>query len=234
MVVSPLFFFIIIASISVLSIALFAMAISYYHVLKKMMVREQRYDELFKGMDEKAVDLLENARKKSADIIEEATQKAQQIITQSQSLNNSSRKMLDEALETLIKQQTSHFEKASQDFLQVYKKELNFLRENTVEIAKTTSKAIEADTLKEVDDYEQILQKETIGSQKIVEEKIEEDYAKTQKEVSAYKVEMLKKIDEEIYAILESVSKEAIGKSIPLAQHEQLIIDALEKAKKSI
>ena len=199
-----------------------------------MMVREQRYDELFKGMDEKAVDLLENARKKSADIIEEATQKAQQIITQSQSLNNSSRKMLDEALETLIKQQTSHFEKASQDFLQVYKKELNFLRENTVEIAKTTSKAIEADTLKEVDDYEQILQKETIGSQKIVEEKIEEDYAKTQKEVSAYKVEMLKKIDEEIYAILESVSKEAIGKSIPLAQHEQLIIDALEKAKKSI
>ncbi|MEK7559500.1 MAG: hypothetical protein AAB521_04300 [Patescibacteria group bacterium] len=234
MVVSPLFFFVIIASISVLSIALFALSISYYHVLKKMMLREQRYDELFKGMDEKAVDLLENARKKSADIIEEATQKAQQIITGGQSLNNNSRKMLDEALETLIKQQTSYFEKASQDFLQEYKKELNFLRENTVEIAKNASKAIEADTLKEVDDYEKVIQQETIGSQKIVEKKIEEEYAKTQKEVSAYKVEMLKKIDEEIYAILESVSKEAIGKSIPLAQHEQLIIDALEKAKNSI
>ena len=142
--------------------------------------------------------------------------------------------MLDEALETLIKQQTSYFEKASQDFLQEYKKELNFLRENTVEIAKNASKAIEADTLKEVDDYEKVIQQETIGSQKIVEKKIEEEYAKTQKEVSAYKVEMLKKIDEEIYAILESVSKEAIGKSIPLAQHEQLIIDALEKAKNSI
>lgn len=198
------------------------------------MLREKRYDELVKGMDEKGIDLLENTRKKSAEIIEEATQKAQEIINQSQSLNNDSRKMLDVALETLIKNQTSHFEKTSQDFLEEYKKELNSLQNRTVEIANNVSKDIEMDTIKEVDDYEKIIQKETIDSQKIVEGKIEEDYAKIQKEVSQYKDQMLKKIDEEIYGILESVSKEAIGKSIPLAQHEQLIIDALEKAKKTI
>ena len=232
--VSPIIFFDLVVSVFVLSIALLAMALSYYQVLRKMILREKRYDELFTGMDEKGIDLLENARKKSAEIIEEATQKAQEIINQSQSLNNDSRKMLDVALETLIKHQTSYFEKVSQDFLDEYKKELNSLRNKTVEIASNVSKDIEADTLREVDDYEKILQKETLDSQKIVEEKIEEDYARTQKEVSKYKDQMFKKIDEEIYGILESVSKEAIGKSIPFALHEQLIIDALEKAKKTI
>lgn len=232
--VSPIIFFDLVLSIFVLSIALLAMALSYYHVLRKMILREKRYDELFTKMDEQGIDLLENARRRSAGIIEEATQKAQEIINQSQSLNNDSRKMLDEALETLIKYQTSSFEKASQEFLEEYKKELNSLRNRTVEIASNVSKDIEADTIREVDDYEKIIQKETMDSQKIVEGKIEEDYAKIQKEVSQYKDQMFKKIDEEIYGILESVSKEAIGKSIPLAQHEQLIIDALEKAKKTI
>jgi len=46
------------------------------------------------------------------------------------------------------------------------------------------------------------------------------------------KNEMLKKAEEEIYKILETVSKLTLGKSIPLADHEQLIIEALEKAKK--
>ena len=234
MTVSPIIFFDLVLSIFVLSIALLAMALSYYQVLRKMILREKRYDELFRDVDEKGIDLLENARKKSAGIIEEATQKAQEIINQSQSLNNDSRKMLDEALESMIKYQISFFEKASQDFLEEYKKELNSLRNRTVEIASSASKDIEADTLKEVDDYEKILQKETIDSQKIVEGKIEEDYSRIQKEVSQYKDQMLKKIDEEIYGILETVSKEAIGKSISLTQHEELIIDALEKAKKTI
>ncbi len=43
---------------------------------------------------------------------------------------------------------------------------------------------------------------------------------------------MLKKAEEEIYKILETVSKLTLGKSIPLGDHEQLIIEALEKAKK--
>lgn len=232
--ISPIIFFDLVISIFVLSIALLAMALSYYYLLRKMILREKRYDELFADMDKKGIDLLENARRRSAEIIEEATQKAQEIINQSQSLNIDSRKMIDEALETLIKHQISYFEKASQDFLEEYRKELNSLQNRTVEIANNVSKDIEMDTLKEVDDYEKIIQKETIDSQKIVEAKIEEDYAKIQNEVSLYKDQMLKKLDVEIYGILESVSKEAIGKSIPLAQHEQLIIDALEKAKKSI
>ena len=232
--VSSIIFFDVVACIFILSVALLAMAVSYYHVLRKMMLREKRYDDLFKDADEKSVDLLKNARKKSTQIIEDATRKAQEIINQGRELNSNSGKILEDALENLIKHQTVYFEKASEEFLEEYKKELNFLRQRTIEIANTASKDIEADTLSEVDDYKQILQKETIDSQKIVEEKIEEDYSKTQKEVSAYKDEMLKKVDEEIYAILESVTKEAIGKSIPLAQHEELIINALEKAKKAV
>lgn len=233
MIVSPVFFFVIIASVIVLSLALLAMAVSYYHVLKKLLHREEKLDELFQEVNEKGKDLLEHTRKKSSHVIEEATKKAKELIADSQSLSIDSKKVLDEALSDLIKNQVASFQKASEDFLKEYKNELEMLRSNTVQVARNVSKDIEDDAVREVDNYRQVLQKETIDSQKIVEAKIEEDYAKTQKEVTAYREKMLKEVDEDIYKILETVSKEAIGKSIPLAQHEQLIIDALEKAKKS-
>lgn len=234
MIVSPLFFFVIIASISVLSIALFAMAISYYHVLRKLMHREEKLDELFRDVNERGIDLLEHTKKKSAHVITEATEKAKELISESKNLTVDSKKVLDDALSELIKTQVTSFQKASEEFLQEYKNELEMLKSNTVQVARNVSKDIEADAVKEVDNYRQILEKETIDSQKIVEQKIEADYEKAQKEVAAHKDEMLKKIDDEIYRLLENVSKEAIGKSIPMAQHEELIISALEKAKKTV
>ena len=51
------------------------------------------------------------------------------------------------------------------------------------------------------------------------------------KEVQYYKQEQIKKIDNEIYKILQNVSMLVLRKTIPLEDHEQLILDALNKAK---
>ncbi|OGH37818.1 MAG: hypothetical protein A3B44_01075 [Candidatus Levybacteria bacterium RIFCSPLOWO2_01_FULL_38_21] len=232
MVIDPLVFFDLVIALFVVSIALTAIALSYSQMLKKFNAYQKEADELMAQVHKDGADLLENARIKAGQIIEDAIKKAAEIIGSSNNLNAQSKKILDQALDTLLKHQTSYFEKASSDFLEAYKRELDSLKQKNIEIVKNVSKDIEEDTIKEVKDFDNILQKETFAAQKIVEDKIEDEYSLAQKNVEEYKNEMLKKAEEEIYRILETVSKLTLGKSIPLAEHEQLIIEALEKAKK--
>ena len=232
MTIDPLVFFDLVIALFVLAIALATMAISYSQMLKKFNAYQKEADELMAQVHKNEADLLETARIKAGKIVEDANKRAAQIIGSSNNLNSESKKMLDNALVTLLKHQTSYFEKASSDFLEAYKRELESLKQKNIDIVKNVSKDIEEDTVKEVEDFDNILQKETFAAQKIVEDKIEKEYSTAQQNVQDYKNEMLKKAEEEIYKILETVSKLTLGKSIPLADHEQLIIEALEKAKK--
>ncbi len=232
MIIDPLVFFDLVIALFVLAIALAAMALSYSQMLKKFNTYQKEADESESQVHKREADLLEDARIKAGKIVEDANKKAAEIIGESNILNRDSKKTLDEALETLLKHQTSYFEKVSQDFLEAYKRELESLKQKNVEIVKNVSKDMEEDTVGEVNDFEKVLQKETFEAQKIVGGKIEEEYSLAQKELEKYKNEMLSKVQDQIYKILENVSKLTIGKSIPLADHEELIIEALEKAKK--
>lgn len=232
MIIDPLVFFDFVIAIFVLAIALAIMAVSYSQMLKKFNTYQKEADELMSQVHKREAYLLEDARVKGGKIVEDANKKAAEIIGSSNNLNTQSKKMLDQALDTLLKHQTSYFEKVSQDFLEAYKRELDDLKQKNIEIVRNVSNNIEEDTVKEVEDFDNILQKETFAAQKIVEEKIEKEYSSAQRNVEDHKNEMLRKAEEEIYKILETVAKLTLGKSIPLAEHEQLIIDALEKAKK--
>jgi len=232
MTIDPLVFFDLVIALFVLALSLAAMALSYSQMLKKFNAYQKEADELMDKVHKNEADLLEDARIKASKIVEDANEKAAEIIGSGNNINAQSRKTLDEALDTLLKHQTSYFEKASADFLEAYKRELESLKQKNIDIVKNVSKDIEEHTVKEVEDFDNILQKETFSAQKIVGDKIEKEYSSAQKDAENYKNEMLRKAEDEIYKILQNVSKLTLGKSIPLADHEQLIIEALEKAKK--
>lgn len=61
---------------------------------------------------------------------------------------------------------------------------------------------------------------------------INQKIAQTEKNIEDYKKEKLKEIDQKIYQIIEDVAKKTIGKAIDLSTHEELVLQALEKAKK--
>jgi hypothetical protein len=57
-------------------------------------------------------------------------------------------------------------------------------------------------------------------------------YKKMEDEVEAYKVERLKKVDERIFDLLKDASVKAIGKLLSPEDHEDVVIKALEDAKR--
>lgn len=63
-------------------------------------------------------------------------------------------------------------------------------------------------------------------------ESISQKINETETEINNYKKEKIKEIDQKIYKIMEGVAKKTIGKTIDLSVHEELVLEALEKAKK--
>jgi hypothetical protein len=79
-------------------------------------------------------------------------------------------------------------------------------------------------------DFKEILEKETLGSQKIVGEKIEGRYQEVRKEIENYRSTELLRVREDIYKIVENAIELAIGKSLDRQTHEDLVMEALREA----
>lgn len=220
MTLEPIVFFDLIIAILILSLTLGAIVIAYTKTVHKL--HEQNKEKNAAQKD---------SFKKSDHILEEARQKAIKIIANANLFEESTKTLFDDELKKTSEGQIKTLEKLSYDFLNIYQKELNDLKENNVKMMSNISKDIENSVIAELKDFREILKKETFESQKIVQDKIEEAYKISQKEIEDFKIEQLKKVEGQIYDIIQNVSKIVLGKTLSLQEHEQLVIDALNKAK---
>ncbi len=221
MTLEPIVFFDLVIGIFILSVALIFLVFSYSKTVQKIH-SYRREDEHLKSQ----------MHKKADEIIEEARQKANKILADAHFIEDKERLAFNENLHASSTNQIKDFEKVSQDFLKAYQNELDIIKGNTIQVLKNISKDIEKDTLFEIKDFKEILKKDTFASQKIVEEKIEDAYKRVEKEIENYKKERLQRVEENIYKTLQEVSKLVLGKTLSLQDHENLIIDALNQAKK--
>jgi hypothetical protein len=67
---------------------------------------------------------------------------------------------------------------------------------------------------------------------KEIDQNLQQKFSLADKEVSDYRQAKLKEVDQRIYQILSEVASKTLGKALDLAAHEQLVLDALEKAMK--
>lgn len=217
---------------AVLALALGVLVISYERTLKRTHKLKKEYEDISLHVHEKAEHLIEDARKKALTIIEQANLEASQMLTKTKKFNTKSDEALKEQIEFLASQQKKILEENSKDLVKGYKESLEELREQNINVFKNISKDIERDAVSEIKDFRQVLEKETLVSQKVVGGKVEEEYKKIQEELVEYKKEKLQEVDKSIFALILSITKVVLGKSLSIEDHEQLVLEALEKAKK--
>lgn len=92
-------------------------------------------------------------------------------------------------------------------------------------VLQNVSKSIESSALKEVEDFKGAMQLETVRTQRAVAEKLET-------EIAEIKRQKLARLDEQVAAVLENVSREVLGKALHVSEHRDLVMKALEEAKK--
>lgn len=234
MLIEPIVFFDLIIAIFILVSGLTIFALLYVRALNKLNSAKIEEEQLKEKMSQKSTTLLESARDRAFELIKDATIKAKDILSETKIYEDKSKQVLNFQLEEASKKQVQALEKASLDILKDYKEDLERLRADNINIVKNISKDIERDVLNEFKDFKEILRRETVASQRVIEEKLEEDYKAVDEEINTYKQQKLKEVDDSIYDALARISEMVLGKAIDSNTHQELILDALNKAKSDI
>lgn len=226
MAIDPIVFFEMVAAILILALVLLAV-IFYLSRSPKLHADPGIKDE---GLRKNA-NLLDTARVNAVKIIDDANNKAIDIVSKVTLSADGASENFRKDLANTSSVQIKEFEKAASDFTKSYFQILQDLKTKNVEVFQNISKDIEINTMEEIKDFKESMQKLTALSQKEVKKKIDVDYSTTKKEIEDYKKEELEKIDSEIYEFLERITKKVLGKALNLSEHEDLITESLEKAK---
>lgn len=175
---------------------------------------------------------LDDTGNKAAKIIDEANSRALDIINKATLSTDIASENFNKEITNIASLQVKTFEKATSDFTKLYTQVLQDLKTKNIELFQNISKDIEVNTISQIKNFKESMEELTVSSEKLVKKKIDTDYETLRKEIEAYKEDKRKKIDDEIYRVLERVSKLALGKALNLSEHEDLIKESLEKAKK--
>jgi hypothetical protein len=176
--------------------------------------------------------LLDEARLKAIKIIDEANNQAMDIISKATLTAATASDSFKDNLSHTSSAQIKEFEKATSDFTALYFQVLQDLKTKNIEVFQSLSKDIETNTVGEIKSFKESMQKLTILSQDEIKKKIDADYEIIKTEIGNHKKERMQKVDSEIYGLLEKISKLVLGKALSLSEHEELIEESIEKAKK--
>jgi hypothetical protein len=217
--IEPIIFFDMIATILILALCLITVVIYLSRTTKSLHAQ-------------KDADISDQTRAKAVKIIDDANNKALDIVSKVTLSTDAASENFKENLSRTSSTQIKEFEKATSDFTVLYSQILQDLKTKNIEVFQNASKDIEINTMEEIKNFKESMQKLTSSSQKEVKKKIDTDYETSRKEIEDYKKEELRKIDSGIYELLEKITKEVLGKALSLSEHEDLIEKSLEKAKK--
>lgn len=83
-----------------------------------------------------------------------------------------------------------------------------------------------------VERYNKILQENINEIYRSYSKNINEKILKTEQEIENFKKEKLKEVEKKIFQLVTETTKKILGKTIDISTHEELVLEALEKAKK--
>ncbi len=149
------------------------------------------------------------ARQKAVRLLEEARDKGMKIVLEATAKAGRDQTEITEELRKLGEEQ--------QD---IYK-----------QMIQSISKKVEKEAVREINQLSEVLEMETAGVQKMVGEKLEEEYKKSAIEIDQYKLQKLREINLKLRDLITDISRTVIGKNISIEEHSDLVIKALAEAK---
>jgi F0F1-type ATP synthase membrane subunit b/b' len=165
-------------------------------------------------VDDNYKQVIDNALSKEKKIIEDATNKAGGILAGAQQISDTSRKTVEAALQQLASQLQQQAQTAAEQNLNNYKNYLNQLSEKSLNNFQVTTRSFEQDMEKQMKSFREAL------------------LPALQKEIDAYKLQKINDADKKVNIIIRNVSQKLLNKTITPEDHQKLIIDALDKARK--
>jgi len=180
---------------------------------------------------QKAFTIIDDARKKSLDIISESNLKAHKLLEDTQALSQATKVLMEKELKDVSDRQLKSLDSTSKGLLEMYKKVIAEEEGKNVQTLESFSNNLKSELVNEVEEFKDILHRETIETQQMVEQKVNVEFKKAIDEIAAFKNKRLRKVDDNVFRILVLVSKDVFGKILSMEEHQSLVMEALQKAK---
>lgn len=195
---------------SVLGLGLAFVAFSYRELVKK-------YDAL--KIDKEAKE--KESDNQSKIIVDEAKLKAQKIIKDAELVTDEVKNAITSDLKAASSAQSSQYQKA-----------LTEAKDQMITLMDGISKNIQGEALKEIAEFTNKLEIQTMQSEKGIQTVMAEANKKLEAQLNAYKNARMKQIDSVAIEIIKQVTKDVLGKAISPKENEEFIMKSLEEAKK--
>ncbi len=213
--------------ILVMGAVVFTSVVFFYYMFKKEKDFEEKEETVLKDYTH----IVQEAQLKAKEIIEQASSEAATIIAQAQSTRINLDQKEEATFDKIAKEQEQLLQTNTIQFFNEYQASLAEVKNHYTSQLNDMINQIRDTTEKEIQDLKAALRTQMIGSNEGVTKKIQDDFAKTEIEISEYKRHQIEKMQNTIDEILIKVCEEVLGKAIPLHDHQELLLQALEKAK---
>lgn len=176
--------------------------------------------------------VVEDAHKKALGIIYDAELKSKNMLLHTEYLRNSISDDFSQSLKKTEEKAVLALTESSEGFYEDYKKSFEKEKEEYMGKLEDTFKALVSISIKQVDEFSKKLTKDTLNSEVFIGAKIQEQIDQAEKDISEYKQRKLSQLDSSIAHVIEKVASQVIGKTLSLSEHERLVLEAFEQAKK--
>ena len=195
-----------------------------------VLVRHVHGEEADAGLQ--AQRLLADAQRQATKSVREAAAQAQEIIKSATAVKDGTLHALTQEIVAISEQHQRYLKDASLKYVETYEHMAESAQEEYLGTLHAASQGMAQDAKQTLDMFESYLKEQTVGYKQAMEKKIEELREQTNEYIDEYKKDKLKRVDKAIDEIIISVAKNIIGRSISVKEHNELILKALDQAKR--
>lgn len=198
-------------------ISLTANAILFIFFIYFLLHLHTREKELAKkeGQIDKAYHhVVDEALAKERTILDDATHAADQIITGAQYVQQNSKHSVDHALQKMVDDVSGETKDTAQNFRASYQSSLDQIAQQSLTEFQTVTKELQTDLQTQVKQFHETL------------------LPSLEKELDEYKQARLQQAEQTITRIIQQAAQDILKKSISFEDHQKLLAESLEKAKK--
>lgn len=193
------------------NILIIGLVIYYFSSLRK---KEKKIEKEQSEIDTNYHHVVDDALNKERKIISDATNEAGQIITQTKYLTNESQQEVNNAIRLVVADIHKNGEAITHAFTEEYTNSLKNLSNTSLSEFHTVMASLQTDLKKQIDEFHTTL------------------LPRIEKELDTYKQARMQEVDQAVVGIVQKASQEIFNKTISMSDHQNAVIQSLEKAKK--
>ena len=206
---------------AILGVVLGAVALSFRELIKKYYSLKEEYERQVTESQSSKELMTQEAKKMADQIVASAQAKALAIVNEVSTFSTKSKEEFNLEIKKATQAQMANFESA----LEEVKNEASATFGNI-------SKEVRNEVVGQIDLLKKAIHDEIESSQAKAKAAIDEGYKKVEVQILEYRDLRVKQIDERIMEMVSEIVLKATGKALNFDEHEDLVISALEEAKK--